>query len=71
MEVEARLEGLQPFAIHDTKYYRVFYSFPEQPEQILECRLPFDAIDEGLKPGDPVILTMLLKTVMEVRGKPE
>lgn len=71
MEVEGRLEGLQPFAIHDTKYFRVFYSFLDQPDQILECRLPFDAIDEGLKPGDPVVLTMLMKTVMEVRKKSE
>jgi hypothetical protein len=70
MEVDARLEGLQPFMIHDTRYYRVFYSFADDPEQILECRLPHDAIDSDLKPGDPVKLTMLLKTVMEVRRSP-
>ncbi|HKG27021.1 MAG TPA: hypothetical protein VKB09_15325 [Thermomicrobiales bacterium] len=66
MEIEGTLEGLQPYAIHDTRYYRVFYSHLDAPDQILQCQLPFDALDADLKPGDPITITYLLKTVMRI-----
>ncbi len=66
MEVAGRLEGLQPYEIHGTRYYRVFYSHADDPDQILECRLPFDALYPGAKPGQPIAVTYLLKTVMAI-----
>jgi hypothetical protein len=67
MEIDGRLEGLQPYAIHGTRYYRVFFSHVDSPDQIESCQLPFDAIDPDLRPDDPIRITYLLKTVMEIR----
>lgn len=67
MDVEGTLEGLQPYAIHGTRYYRVFYSHADAPDEILHCQLPFDAFESDLKPGDPITITYLLKTVMGIR----
>ena len=69
MEIEGTLEGLQPYAIHGTRYYRVFYSHADTPDQILQCQLPFDALEQTLKPGDPITITYLLKTVMSIRSR--
>lgn len=66
MEVAGTLEGLQPYIIHDTRYYRVFYSHQETPGAIRQCQLPFDALYPDAKPGDPITITYLLKTVMGI-----
>ena len=67
MEIEAVIEGLQRIAIHGSPYVRVFYSLDEDRENILPAQLPEEAVDAGIKVGDRVRLTMLLRTVMEVR----
>jgi hypothetical protein len=67
MEIEAVIEGLQRIAIHGSPYVRVFYSLDEDREKILPAQLPEEAVDAGIKVGDRVRLTMLLRTVMEVR----
>lgn len=69
MEVDGRLEGLQAITIHGTRYYRVFFSHLDDPDEIRQCQLPFDALDENLKPGDPIRITYLLKTIMEIRRR--
>lgn len=66
MDVEGTLEGLQPYTIHGTCYYRVFYSHADAPDQILQAQLPFDALDATLKPGDPITITYLLKSVLSI-----
>jgi hypothetical protein len=66
MDVDATLEGLQQYLIHNTRYYRVYYSHLDDPETILQAQVPFDAFDEGLKVGDPITITYLLRTVMKV-----
>jgi len=68
MDVAARLEGVQPYQIHSTLYYRVYFSLPDAPDQIQQCQLPFDAFDAELKPGDSIIVTMLMRTVMQIRA---
>lgn len=71
MEVAGRLEGLQAYEIHGTRYYRVFYSLADDPENILQCQLPFDALYLGAKAGDAIILTVLLTTVMGITPRAE
>jgi hypothetical protein len=70
MDVEARLEGVQQYQIHSTPYFRVYFSLPDAPDQVQQCQLPFDAFDASLKPGDPIIVTYLLRTVMQIRAAP-
>ena len=67
MEVEARVEGIQRIMIHDSPYVRLYYSLPDDPETIQVAQLPVEAMDDGIKVGDAVLLTMLLRTVMEAR----
>jgi hypothetical protein len=69
LEVEARVEGMQRIAIHGSPYVRLFYSLPDDPETIQVAQLPSEAVDDGIDVGDTVRLTVLLRTVMEVRKR--
>jgi hypothetical protein len=66
MEIAGMLEGLQPYTIHGGRYLRVFYSHADDPENILQCQLPEEAVDASIKPGDPITINYLLKTVMGI-----
>jgi len=70
VEIEGRLEGIQPYAIHGTRYFRVFFSHADAPDAILQAQLPFDAIDDGIRPGDPITVSYLLKTVVRISKQP-
>jgi hypothetical protein len=68
VEIEAVVEGLQRILIHGSGYVRLFYSLDDDRERIMQAQLPEEAVDAGIKVGDRVRLTMVLRTVMEVRG---
>ena len=68
MEIEGRLEGLQAYTIHGGPYFRVYFSHVSDPETIHQAQLPAEAFDDDLRPGDPIRITYLLKTVMEIRS---
>lgn len=67
MEVHGRLEGIQHYTIHGGPYGRLFYTLPGDPETVLQAQLPAEAFDADLAAGDTIVLTMLLRTVMEIR----
>lgn len=67
MELDGRLEGRQDYAIHGQRYARLFFSLADDPETIHQCQLPDDAFDADVQVGDRIRVTMLLKTVMEIR----
>ncbi|HYP58861.1 MAG TPA: hypothetical protein VEQ36_00420 [Thermomicrobiales bacterium] len=70
MEIEATIEGMQRIAIHGSPYVRVFYSLDDDRDTVLQAQLPDEAVDAGIDVGDRIRLTMLLRTVMEVRRIP-
>lgn len=70
MDARAKLEGLQPYTIHGAPYFRVFFSLPDNPDEIIPCQLPEEAVDPGLRPGDECVVTYLLRTVMRVSRVP-
>lgn len=70
MDVIGKLEGRQDYTIHGELYARLYFSLPEDPDNVQQCQLPSDAFDADLKPGDSVRITFLLKTVMEMRHAP-
>jgi hypothetical protein len=70
VEIEATIEGMQRIAIHGSPYVRIFYSLDDDREAILQAQLPDEAVDAGIDVGDRVRLTVLLRTVMEVRRIP-
>ncbi len=67
MEIEAKVEGMQRIAIHGSPYVRLYYSLPDDPETVQVAQLPSEAVDDGIKVGDTIRLTVLLRTVMEAR----
>ncbi|MGI8475222.1 MAG: hypothetical protein ACR2OO_02440 [Thermomicrobiales bacterium] len=66
MEVAARLEGVQPYTIHGSPYLRAYFSHADDPETIHRAQLPAEAVADGLRPGDAITITYLLRTVMRI-----
>jgi hypothetical protein len=71
MSVEGRLEGIQRYTIHGGPYGRLYFSHLDDPETIIQAQLPEEAFDADLQVGDRIVITYLLKTVMEIRHAPE
>jgi hypothetical protein len=70
MEVEGRLEGRQDYTIHGGPYSRLFFTHLDDPETVHQAQLPDEAVDRELKPGDSIVITYLMRTVMEIRRRP-
>ena len=66
MEQPGTLEGVQRYAIHGSPYVRVFFTLEGDGETVVQAQLPVEAFDESLRPGDPITVTMLMRTVMAV-----
>ena len=69
MDVDGVLEGLQPYTIHGLPWFRAFFTHIDDPETIHQAQLPDDAFDRTLQPGDAIVVTYLLKTVMQIRRR--
>jgi hypothetical protein len=69
MDVDGTLEGLQAYTLHGALWYRAYFTLAGDTETILQAQLPEDAFDSSLKPGDPVMVTMLLRTVMQIKRR--
>ena len=69
MDVDGTLEGLQTYTLHGAPWYRAFFALSSDPETIIQAQLPEDAFDATLKPGDAIVVTMLLRTVMQIKRK--
>jgi len=67
MDVYGKLEGKQIFMLHGVPYHRVFYTHRDDPESVLQCQLAESEFDGGLEVGDPIVISYLLKTVLEIR----
>ncbi len=67
MEVRGKLEGRQIFMLHGVPYHRIFYAHRDDPDTVLQCQLAESEFDGDLEPGDPVVITYLLRTVLEMR----
>ncbi len=67
MEIHGKLEGKQIFMLHGVPYHRVFYTHRDDLETVLQCQLAESEFDGELNVGDPIMITYLLKTVLEIR----
>jgi hypothetical protein len=70
MTVEGRLEGIRRYTIHGGPYAYLYFSHRDDPETIHQAQLPEEAFDTDLAVGDGVVITYLLRTVMEIRKAP-
>lgn len=71
MDQPGTLEGVQRYTIHGSPYVRVFFTRAGDQETVHQAQLPIEAFDQSLRPGDPISLTMLLRTVMGVARRLE
>ena len=70
MDVEGKLEGRQDYTIHGGPYARLYFTHLDDPETIHQAQLPIEAIDADLAAGDAILITYLMRTVMEIRRAP-
>ena len=66
MEVDALILGMIPYQIHGEIYFNVFYAHDDDPETVLQARLPQDAIYPNPKVNDRVSVHYLLKIVTQI-----
>lgn len=67
--LEAVLVSITRLSIHGDEYVDVVIVLPQDPASRLLARLGAEAVDEGLAPGDTVIVEGFLKTVTGLRKK--
>jgi hypothetical protein len=70
MTVEGRLEGIRHYTIHGGPYAYLYFSHLDDPDTVVQAQLPVEAFDADLAVGDRIVITYLLKTVMEIRRAP-
>ncbi len=70
MNVEGRLEGIRRYTIHGGPYAYLYFSHLDDPDTVHQAQLPEEAWDSDLQVGDRVVITYLLRTVMEIRRLP-
>jgi hypothetical protein len=70
MSVEGRLEGIRRYTIHGGPYAYLYFSHLDDPETVIQAQLPDEAWDTDLQVGDRIVITYLLRTVMEIRRAP-
>ena len=70
MDSFGTLEGQQDYTIDGQVYARLFFHIDGDAENIIQCQLPSDAFDTDLQVGDRIRITMLMRTVMEIRKQP-
>ena len=69
VDADGTLEGIRPYTIHGLPWFQVYFTHVDDPETIHQAQLPDDAFDGTLRPGDPIVITYLLKTVMQIRRR--
>ena len=67
VDISGVLEGRQDYTVHGQPYARLYFHTDDDPETIGQCQLPGDAFDADVQVGDRIRITMLLRTVMEIR----
>jgi hypothetical protein len=67
MNVEGKLEGIRRYTIHGGPYAYLYFSHRDDPDTVHQAQLPEEAWDSDLQVGDRIVITYLLRTVMEVR----
>ena len=66
-EREGVLRALRSYALHGETYYEVQYTLADQPDgPVHGARLPHDALDVTLRPGDRVRLHFVLNMLVKV-----
>jgi hypothetical protein len=64
-EQEARVSEVRPFNLHGVTYHDVAVDFPDGTADT--ARLGPEAVPEGLRPGDSVMVTRVANMIISIR----
>jgi hypothetical protein len=71
-DISARIEGLRPYLIHGERYVVVYYSVDEDKDTVHQAQLSADALPDGLRVGESVVVHAVMGVVAGVtRRRPE
>ena len=59
METPATIEGIRHYTIHGEPYAIVYFSQDDDGDTIHQAQLSADALPDGLRPGDEVVITLV------------
>ncbi len=71
MNVDATIVGIVPFDIQDDRYLTVYYVHDDDPDTILEARLPATAVYAHPHPNDYVSIHYVLGVVTHIEEREE
>ena len=71
MNVEATIVGIVPFNIQDERYLTIYYVHDDDPDTILEARLPRSAVYAHPHPNDRVTIHYVLGVVTHIEEREE
>ena len=71
MNIDATIVGIVPFSIQDEPYLTVYYIHDDEPDNILQARLPASAVYEHPHPNDKVRIHYVLGIVTHIDEREE
>jgi hypothetical protein len=71
MDINATIIGIVPFTIQDDRYLTIYYIHDDEPEEILQVRLPEHAIYEHPHPNDRISVHYVLGVVTHIDEREE
>lgn len=71
MNVNATIVGIVPFEIQDERYLTIYYVHDDEPDQILQARLPATAVYLHPHPNDQVAVHYVLGVVTHIEEREE
>lgn len=71
MNVDATIVGIVPFEIQDDRYLTIYYIHDDNPENILQARLPASAVYDHPHPNDQVSIHYVLGVVTRISEREE
>jgi hypothetical protein len=66
MNVNATIVGIVPFSIQDERYLTIYYVHDDEPETILQARLPASVVYEHPHPNDKVSVHYVFGVVTHI-----
>ncbi len=71
MNVDATIIGIVPFLIQDHRYLTIYYVHDDDPENVLQARLPAQAVYDHPHPNDRVSIHYVLGVVTHIEEREE
>jgi hypothetical protein len=71
MNIDATIVGIVPFEIQDDRYLTIYYVHDDDPEHILQARLPASCVYEHPHPNDHVSVHYVLGVVTHIDEREE